>query len=313
LSMPSLYGDREVCKSDAEDHCVPANYWDFVNANLPPGGKDQHAWNFGFSMFALNHWRDLNLTALYEGVMKESYRLHVFPETSLTFGLGVAYIAFGGAVECWNEDYVQVRDGFGFIEWDRYQKTFGNDFFKTVDVVHYTGPDKPWVNESRIEERAITPWLKIMEHEKMPIPTQLPLEPTNNLFLLLATDRAGAQWIMSMLDAHPKVCASGEADKPETGFPADVLLPDGLPWYPNCSIKRGCSYEFVHSSVLELTNNITKGEIPRCMEGHDIRSDPLAEQLPRLCRFVAALEGNFNGKAIARLWLDAFVEEDRDY
>lgn len=224
LQMPSLYGDREVCKTDSEAHCVPENYWAFVDSVMPEGGKDQYAWNFGFSLFALKNWRDLKLTDKYEGVMKESYRLHVFPETSLTFGLGVPYIAFAGAVECWNEDILQVRDGFGFIEWDRFSSTFGSNFFDAVDVVHFTGPDKPWVNESRIETRAIGPWLDMMEQEKMPIPKQLPEDPIDNLFTLLAGDRTGSHWFMTALDSHPQICASGEADKPETGFPAEILV-----------------------------------------------------------------------------------------
>jgi len=224
LSMPSLYGDRDVCKTDSESHCVPPNYWDFVHGAMPEGGEDQFAWNFGFSLFALQNWRDLKLTDKYEAVMKESYRLHVFPETSLTFGLGAPYIAFAGAVECWNDDTVRVRDGFGFIEWDRFAATFGSEFFDDVDVVHYTGPDKPWVPESRIETRAINPWLDMMEHEKMPVPKQLPEQPTDNLFTLLGGDRSGAQWLMTTLDTHPQVCASGEADKPERGFPADSLV-----------------------------------------------------------------------------------------
>ena len=315
LSMPSLYGDREVCKTDSESHCVPANYWDFVNSLMPEGGKDQHAWNFGFSLFALKNWRDLKLTEKYEHVMKESYRLHVFPETSLTFGLGVSYIAFAGNVECWNEDHVKVRDGFGFIEWDRYAATFGDNFYDDVAVAHYTGPDKPWVNESRIELRAINPWLKMMAEENMTIPIQLPLEPTNNLFTLLGSDRSGAQWIMSVLDKHPQVCASGEADKPETGFPADVLLPDGLPWYPYCSIKRGCTYEFVSKMIAELTSKVTNEKIPlRCVDGYDAvaNNDPIADHLPRLCNFIKRLDGIFDRDNVAQHWVDAFVTENKE-
>ena len=312
LSMPSLYGDRQVCKTESESHCVPANYWDFVASVMPEGGKDQHAWNFGFSLFALQNWRNMKLTEKYEHVMKESYRLHVFPETSLTFGLGVSYIAFAGHVECWNEDNVKVRDGFGFIEWDRYAATFGEDFYDDVAVAHYTGPDKPWVPESRIELRAIEPWLKMMELEHMPIPPQLPLEPTENLFTLLGSDRSGAQWIMSTLDNHPQVCASGEADKPETGYPADVLMPEGLPWYPSCSIKRGCTYDFVSKMVTELVSNLASANLPhRCAEDYDSATDPVSNHLPRLCHFVKQLDGNFDGTNVARLWVDAFVREDK--
>lgn len=315
LDMPSLYGDREVCQTESESHCVPANYWDWVHTQIPvKGGENQYAWNFGFSLFGIDNWIANNLTEKYESVMHASYDNHVFPETSLTFGLGVSYIAFAGAVECWNEEYVQVRDGFGFIEWDRYAKTFGDDFFNFVDVVHYTGPDKPWVDESRIEERAIVPWLKMMEHEGMPIPKQLPLTPTDNLFLLLGGDRTGAQWIMSVLDAHPQVCASGEADKPETGFSADVLLPSGLPWYPYCSIKRGCSLEFYKTEIGKLTANVTADGTPlRCLEAYDPikNSDELLDHLPRMCNVIQRLEGNFDDGSIAKVWMEGFLSEDR--
>jgi lipopolysaccharide biosynthesis glycosyltransferase len=338
LSMPSLYGDRDVCKTDAETHYVPENYWSFVESIMPKGGKNQHAWNFGFSLFALKNWRDLKLTEKYEAVMRENYRRHVFPETSLSFGyvlislccekclflrlrthqmdfrrLGVAYIAFAGNVECWNDDYAKIRDGFGFIEWDRYEATFGQDFFKKVDVVHFTGPDKPWVNESRIETRAISPWLEMMEKEKMPIPLQLPEKPTDNLFTLLSSERSGAQWVMSVLDGHPQVCASGENDKPETGFPTDVLLPEGLPWYPYCSIKKGCTYEFAEKNVLELVSDIQDGIPSRCTKaiGEAVNSDPLGQHLKRMCKFVEALDGNFERSNIAKVWVDAFVHDDK--
>jgi Glycosyl transferase family 8 len=312
LSMPSLYGDREVCKTEFETHCYPDNYWDWVKSVLPEGGEKQHAWNFGFSLFGIDNWISNRLTDKYEAVMKASYDKHVFPETSLTFGLGVAYIAFAGAVECWNEEYVQVRDGFGFIEWDRYAKTFGNDFFNYVDVVHYTGPDKPWVDESRIEQRAIVPWLKMMEHEKMSIPKQLPLEPTNNLFTLLAGDRAGAQWIMSVLDLHPEVCASGEADKPETGFSADVLLPNGLPWYPTCSIKGACSLEFFRTHVIKLLQEVTPSGLPvRCTEQYNATNDEIVDHLSRMCNVVKRLNNDYTDGALARVWVDGFIGEDR--
>lgn len=312
LSMPSLYGDREVCKTEFETHCVPDSYWDWVKTVLPTGGEKQHAWNFGFSLFGIDNWISNKLTEKYEVVMRASYEKHVFPETSLTFGLGVAYIAFAGNVECWNEEYVQVRDGFGFIEWDRYAKTFGDDFFNYVDVVHYTGPDKPWVDESRIEQRAIVPWLKMMEHENMTIPTQLPLEPTNNLFTLMAGDRAGAQWIMSVLDLHPEVCASGEADKPETGFSADVLLPDGLPWYPSCSIKGACSLEFFRTNVRILLQNVTANGVPvRCTEKYDSTFDMLLDHLPRMCNVIKRLKKDYSDGAIAKVWVDGFIAEDR--
>jgi Glycosyl transferase family 8 len=315
LEMPSLYGDRQVCQTQSESHCVPENYWDFVRGQMPATGKEQHAWNFGFSLFALENWRSLDLTAKYEKVMKESYRLHVFPETSLTFGLGVAYIAFAGAVECWNEDNVHVRDGFGFIELDRFEQTFGKDFLETtVDVMHFTGPDKPWVPESRIEPWAVKPWLDMMKKEKMSLPPQLPENPTENLFTVLASEFTGVEYIMSKLDQHPEVCASGEMDKPETGFPVDSLHPEGLGWFPACSTKKGCTFAFVNQSLVELLSEMTAdGSTPqRCAKAHDKSNDPLGYHLHRLCNFAKQMSNVYDGELLARLWVGAFVSENKD-
>ncbi len=153
-----------------------------------------------------------------------NYEVHAVPETSLVFGLGIPYLAFAGSVQCWDEDVLKVRDGFGFIDWGRYQKSFGDDFFDSVDVAHYTGPKKPWAPLTTIEGVAVQPWLDMMEEEGMEQPEQLPKEPTKNLFALLTSYRSGSEWLMSMLDQHPEVCASGETQKPEIGFPTEALL-----------------------------------------------------------------------------------------
>lgn len=317
LDMPSLYGDRDVCQTDYETHCYPASYLEFIETVLPASGKQQKAWNFGFSLFAMDNWRNLQLTQRYESVMTESYRLHVFPETSLTFGLGVPFIAFAGAVECWHEKDLVVRDGFGYIEWNRYETTFGNDFYEKVDVVHYTGPDKPWAANSKIDVKSIQPWLDIMKKENLTIPDQLRTEPATDLFTLVASDRTGAQWLINTLDSHPEVCASGESTLPETGFSSDSLLPTGLPWYPACSIKRGCTYNFISDGVLELTADIPdrRGHsVPRrCMKGYNAAysEDALIDHLPRLCKFVDLLQGNYTQAAIGRLWVEAFASEDK--
>ena len=241
METTPAYGDRKICDSPTERNCVPESYRDFVQRVVPEGGKveTQWAWNFGFSLFALEHWRDLGLTEKYEWVMRESYRLHVFPETSLAFGLGASFLAFVGAVECWNDDKVKVRDAFGFIDYARFEETFGKDFLATFDVLHYTGSDKPWNANAKIGEKSLAPWLKILEEESLPIPPQLP--PDGNpkeLFTMLGSDMSEYDNIMVALDRHPQICAPGESNKAEIGFPHDVLRPDGHSWYPVCSIKR---------------------------------------------------------------------------
>jgi hypothetical protein len=114
LDSSAVYGNQEVCKSSDQTNCVPESYATFLKSVLPQhASRNEFAakeleWNFGFSLFALQNWRNLGLTDRYEAVMKENYRLHVYPETSLAFGLGVSFLAFVGAVECWNDDQFKV-------------------------------------------------------------------------------------------------------------------------------------------------------------------------------------------------------------
>jgi lipopolysaccharide biosynthesis glycosyltransferase len=338
LQMPSLYGDRNICQTQSEIHCYPQTYPAFLESILVSVSTDnkttsnsnnprkQKAWNFGFSLFALENWRRMNLTARYEKVMKESYRLHVFPEKSLTFGLGAPYIAFAGVVGCWNESLVKVRDGFGFIDYNRFAETFGgNDFLTTnVDVMHYTGPVKPWSANTTIEPRSLQPWLNYMELEGIDIPSQLPKDNGKELFTLLASDRAAAHWMMSLLDNHPAVCASGEGQKPESGFPADSMDPWGTPWLPICSVKVGCSYTFIRNAIQSLVGSMDRrgrsNRIPlRCQKftgsgnavsGANGDSDVLGNHLPRVCNFFRFLNNNFTDSAIAATWVEAFRDEN---
>lgn len=319
LNMPSLYGDRHVCRSATERHCYPEGYRDFLQAQLPPRQDrdpiQQKAWNFGFTLMILDNWRDEGLTERYEAVMRESYRNHVFPETSLTFGLGVAYLALAGSVACWDDALVAVRDGFGFIEYDRYAKQFGPDFMATsVDVIHYTGPDKPWASNTTIDRLSLEPWLHYMRQEEMPIPPQLTDEPTTDVFVLLASERTGGEWLMTELDQHPHICASGEHGKPESGFPSNALLPSGLEWLPQCSIKRACSLEYIENAVLDLRDTMDRrgrtAVVPLRCQHPDPFTDPLGEHLDRVCNFIRALGGDITEDSIERLWLDAFRRED---
>lgn len=315
-----IYGDRKRCETDAEINCVPALYHEeFVSQFLPPNGtlvQSQLAWNFGFSLFALRHWRELQLTRKYEEVMRESYRLHVYPETSLAFGLGVPFIALAGAVECWDDAKASVRDGFGFMDNSRLEETFGGkDYMKEIGVIHYTGTAKPWEPYSLIGEPILRPWLETLEQEGLTLPPQLPTTPTHALFTLIGSSHTDTDRIMRLLDSHPHVCASGESDTPEIGFPSNLLDPGGISWYPTCSIKKGCTLAFVRDSIWDLCKdysfpNSDNNALPqRC---HSMSTDdPLLRHLPTMCNFVTELGGNFSLGAIARVWVEAYQKEDK--
>jgi Glycosyl transferase family 8 len=278
-----------------------------------PHPEKQPAWNFGFSLFHLENWKREDLTSRYESVMKASYAEHVFPETSLSFGLGVAYLAFAGSVECWNDSKVRVRDGFGFIEHSRFEKSFGSAFIQTVDVVHYTGPTKPWKPNTTIEPSSLEPWLDVLINENYFIPEQLPSTPSTEVFVVLGGERTGSQWLMDAIDHHPGICA-GENAMPETGFSPDSLMPNELSWLPLCSTRRSCSFEFIYNAILDLQATMDpRGRYAlypaRCQQ-QNIKQDPLVGNLPRICNFLKALNRNFSDAAIEDLWIDAYRRED---
>jgi lipopolysaccharide biosynthesis glycosyltransferase len=322
LNSTAIYGNRQVCKSRDQTKCVPESYQNFLKSVLPPQhhptrnalAENELEWNFGFSLFALRNWRNLGLTDRYETVMKENYRLHVYPETSLAFGLGVPFLAFVGAVECWNDDRFKVRDGFGFIDYHRMQDEFGEDFLKKIDVIHYTGANKPWEAFSTIQQESLQPWLEVLKAENLPIPPQLPSDPAPEIFTVIGSDQADTEGIMSVLDRHPQICASGEYGKPEVGFPNDVMDPAGQPWAPDCSVKKGCTFGFVRGSVMELVKDLEVGTVPpRCQPDYDVTHDQFRVHLKRLCNFVAKLNGDFSEGNLAQAWVDAFYHEDKKF
>ena len=183
--------------------------------------------------------------------------------------------------------------------------------------MHYTGPKKPWVPYSTIDANSIRPWLDIMEEEGLAIPPQLPTAPSNEIFQVLTSHRSGSEWVMTMLDQHLKICASGEVKKPEVGFPTEAMSPiHGASWLPQCSIKKGCSFQFVRDGVRNLT--ASENSLGRCCEDIMLQTDfcPIASAFPidhkqRLCTFAQSLNGNYTDEAILEVWTQAFVDENQ--
>ncbi len=97
---------------DEEENCVPQSYFSFLES-LPSVAKhsSQLSWNFGVSLFDVEAWLAKEMTRRYEDMLRLNYRLHVFPETSLAFGLGVPYLAFAGEVGCLEDFSFHVLDG----------------------------------------------------------------------------------------------------------------------------------------------------------------------------------------------------------
>jgi hypothetical protein len=177
----------------------------------------------------------------------------------------------------------------------------------TLPLSGLLGPAKPWSANTTIESPLLKPWLDYMKQEDMEILEQLPETNGRELFTLLASERTGANWIMNTLDNHPSVCASGDARRPESGFPTDALMPDSLTWLPVCSVQRGCTYAFLRNAVVEIAANET-----RCGTDQPSR-DPLRDHLLRCCNFYRALNGNYTDAAIGRLYIDTIQNEDQNF
>jgi hypothetical protein len=75
----------------------------------------QKRWNFGMARFNLSEWRRANMSHVFNAFLKANYDLKIWPETSLSFGLGISYLAFSDRIACWN-DLVDMpfREGLGY-------------------------------------------------------------------------------------------------------------------------------------------------------------------------------------------------------
>ena len=107
-------GSDEACRMSAYEETIQQ-----ISRNAT--GKEidlsrQPVWNFGVVMYNCTEWRRLGMTERYHTWLRADYALHLWPEDSLSYGLGIPYLAFEGVVVCWN-DLVAApfRDGMGFI------------------------------------------------------------------------------------------------------------------------------------------------------------------------------------------------------
>jgi len=155
----------------------------------------------------------------------------------------------------------------------------------------------------------------MMELEGLDVPEQLPKDASKEVFAVLTSPRSGSEWLMTMLDQHPEVCASGESNKPEMGFPTESLLSQATSWLPVCSIKKGCTLGFVLDGIAEFTNGGAIMDPPQCQPGFQIAhaDSNIDGHRQRLCNFIDALGGNFTKESIVLKWTEAFVNEDKRF
>ena len=97
--VPSLPSGRK-CRAPSYEETVQRLARQVLGR--PIALEAQKVWNFGLTRFNLTEWRRRNMTAVFQAFLAANYEHRVWPETSLSFGLGISYMAFADRVRCWD-------------------------------------------------------------------------------------------------------------------------------------------------------------------------------------------------------------------
>lgn len=107
---------------------------------------DRTAFNMGLNLIDVAAWQRMQLTEHYEQWVAASVGQKLFPPDSLAFGLVIAYLALGDAVQCYDSQLTHLV-GLAFIPQERLEEGYGwtaqrmeSDAF----ALHFNGPHKPW-------------------------------------------------------------------------------------------------------------------------------------------------------------------------
>eukprot|EP00954_Amorphochlora_amoebiformis_P019424 1332600-Amorphochlora_amoeboformis.AAC.1 len=159
------------CNETQTVWCAGSNHWKNLDLRsreingVPFEPESQPEWNFGFTLFDLDEWKRLQLTDNYEKWMHANYEDHIFPETSLMYGLGIPFLSYYGHVACWDEitePKILIRDGFGYITYPEFKfNKLDATYLTSGFVLHYDGWLKPWYPEA--DPIFAIPFIKTME------------------------------------------------------------------------------------------------------------------------------------------------------
>ena len=107
---------------------------------------DRQAFNMGLNVFDTKAWKDLQLSHRFEQWVGASNKLKLFPHDTLAFGLGLAYLALGDTVQCYEPGSISHLVGLGFVSEESLAgagwplKKISEDAY----ALHYNGANKPW-------------------------------------------------------------------------------------------------------------------------------------------------------------------------
>lgn len=240
--------DRTVadaqCVSDDQEECAPEGFMEMLlQQSEEINGHDRaltlkllkqsKAWNYGFNKFDLDAWRANNITQRFVRWMQVNHDIKMFPETSLAYGLGIAMLTKIGRVHCFPPEY-DVIQGLGFVgTHDMHNAGINGTGIRKAFGFHFNGPRKPWEHSSGNPfssyflqysqpevQREFS--AKAREH-RVKRKNQEGINATS--FVVFTDPRSGSEWFMDLLDRHPQMCASGEADDGASSFPREAMIP----------------------------------------------------------------------------------------
>uniref|UniRef100_A0A7S4DQE5 Sulfotransferase domain-containing protein n=1 Tax=Lotharella globosa TaxID=91324 RepID=A0A7S4DQE5_9EUKA len=301
------------CTSDDQVGCVGKNHWknlDKLNREIngkPFDAESQPEWNFGFTLFDLEAWRELHVTENYEKWMHANYDDHIFPETSLMYGLGIPFMAYYDRVSCWDdvtEPKINVRDGFGYIQYPEFlYNGLDATYLTSGFVLHYDGWIKPWMPEA--DPIFAIPYEKTMAGVKFADYKSIIEDPKSGLpeynlknsFVVLSDNRAGSGWFMDLISEHPEICASGLHNNDRTTYPIDVLVPfdkSFSKFEKKRAMTNQCYFSFIEHYLPQVMANkktwcSTKYQTTLMQESQHAKLDKAAveikDHMPMLCQW----------------------------
>ena len=311
-SLDACPHDKSLCGPELDDHHKFLKMlYSARNGGEEIDFTEQPVWNFGLTRLNLTAWKEYRITQTYRWWLTKNNENHIFPEDSLSYGLGIPYLTFAGHVVCWN-DYVDkpARDALGYITMADF-KAQGIDeetYLNHSIFLHYSGRRKPWNNpgdrgtahgahdlpqdvmhpKMLVEPQLAAPFHDVMKQLNLPLPPARPPPLPRQKLLLVTEPRSGSEWMMDLLDAHPDICSSGERDFPTNGFARESMIPGR--WdlgIDDCSLKRGCMWNFVAQYVPLYVRNYFEW-CPAAASDKAVESSEVSQQLhdthgERLC------------------------------
>ncbi len=252
---------HRVCQSDDFGNMIMN--WSQTFNGYAFDAEAQPRWNFGMSRFNLTEWRAQRMTEVFDNFMRANYEAKLVPETSLCFGLGIAYFAFADKVMCWNDlvgDPAFV-DGLGYISKAdiKANKLNATALLGDATVLHWSGRNKPFDPLSEMDPEIYKPFDDIWEW----LEEENGIEPFGRQMIddsqmavrtvLYADPGSGSDWFLELLDETPDVCAAGSTGNPTAAFSRESLIPphfeDIQNNIPICAQKRACLWSFITQNV----------------------------------------------------------------